>query len=108
MARRMVWLPLVFGLAVGGVHADCSKASAPSIPDGKSASEADMGAAQGAVKAYIASANAYLGCLQTALDSSTASKADKTAMNKQYNVAVDEMQGVAGKWKKAITDFKSR
>jgi len=110
MRHRMARIPLLFalGLAGAGAHAACSKDAAPSIPDGKAASEAEMGAAQAAVKGYIANANAYLACVQTALDSAATPKAEKAALNKQYNATVDEMQAVAGKWKTAITAFKSK
>lgn len=108
MNHRLAWISLCLALASGAAHAACSKESAPSIPDGKSASDADMGAAQAAVKAYIASANAYLSCVQTALDSAATPKAEKATLNKQYNATVDEMQAVAGKWKAAITAFKSK
>lgn len=108
MPRRLVCLPLLFGLVAGGAHATCSKENVPSIPDGKLASEADLRAAQGVVKAYIASADGYLACVQAELDSPSTEASDKAALSEQYNAAVDEMQGVAGKWKKSITDFKSK
>ena len=108
MKKWLGCVPVVLMLAAGGVHAACSKDAPPAIPDGKAASEADMAAAQGAVKAYIASANAFLGCAQKALDSASTPKAEKAALNKQYNATVDEMQDVAGKWKGAITAFKSK
>jgi hypothetical protein len=87
--------------------AACSKEPAPSIPDGKGASEADMGAAQQAVKAYIASANAYLACVQKDIDSASTAKTEKAALNKQYNSTVDEMNGVAAKFNTSIKAYKA-
>ena len=107
MRLLLAGIPLLATLA-GGVEAACSKDAAPAIPDGKSATEADMGAAQAAVKAYIASANAFLSCVQKAIDSGTTAKAEKAALNKQYNATVDEMNGVATQFNASIKAFKSK
>ena len=107
MRLLVAGIPLLAMLA-SGVEAACSKDAAPVIPDGKSASEADMGAAQAAVKAYISSANAFLACVQKEIDSGATAKAEKAALNKQYNTTVDEMNGVAGQFNASIKAFKSK
>ena len=42
---------------------DCAKPSKPAIPDGKTASDDAMKAAQGKVASYITGVNAYLHCM---------------------------------------------
>ena len=108
MSKRMKSLVLVLGLAASGAHAACSKDSAPTIPDGKSASEEQMKAAMTLVKSYVASGNAYLACLQAPLDAEETTPEEKVALTEQYNAAVDEMQAVGGQWKQAVADFKAK
>lgn len=42
---------------------DCARPSKPAIPDGKTASDEAMKAAQGKVASYITGMNAYLHCM---------------------------------------------
>jgi len=100
---------LLLSLTAAAAGAKCTVEDTPSIPDGKTASEAEMGAAQQAVKAFMASSNAYLACLdeEGKAAGSGEAKAMKIARNKAYNAAVDEMNSVAGKFNSAIKAYKS-
>jgi truncated hemoglobin YjbI len=67
-----------------------------------------MTTAQAAVKAYVASGNAYLACMQPALDSADTPAEQKAVLTAEYNAAVDEMQAVAASWKAAVSAFKAK
>ena len=56
-------LPLILLAVSVQVKAECTKATAPDIPDGDAASLEEMVAGQKAVKAFMADGEAYLACL---------------------------------------------
>ena len=90
--------------------AECSKEAAPTIPDGASASEDEMKAGQQAVKAYIASSNAYLECLDAEGVAAGAEELPefKDARVSNYNAAVDEQTAVADSFNAAVKAFKAQ
>ena len=65
--------------------AACNRPASVQVPDGKSAEEAAMKAANGKVVAYVKEANAYIKCLQ-AEEKSAVDEAKKT--NDDYQAAV--------------------
>jgi hypothetical protein len=80
--------------------AGCEQGNPPSIPDGSTASEAEMGTAMKAVKAYIAATQEYQACLEAA----GKGKMDMDAYNKSGEV----MEKVAADFNKQLKTFKSR
>ena len=90
--------------------AECSKEAAPTIPDGASASEDEMKAGQQAVKAYIASSNAYLECLDAEGKAADPEEVQelKDARVSNYNTAVDEQTAVADRFNAAVKAFKAK
>ena len=81
-----------------------------SIPDGSTASEAEMLDGQKLVKAYMAEMDEYLTCLD---EESTALGDDQTddqrAMHvKRHNAAVDAMEKVAASFNEQIRSYKAR
>ena len=64
MRLPMATLTLSLSLFAAAASAECSREAAPAIPDGAVATIDDMKAAQAAVKAYMASGNAFLACLE--------------------------------------------
>ena len=100
-------------------YADCSYPHAPNpIPDGNSATLAQMLAGQKAVQAYNEEMNAYLSCIQLERDSRVAQAADKlTKQQKQeleaieiqkHNAAVDQLHSVADQFNVQVKIFKAK
>src|SRR5512146_388246 len=90
-------------------YADCSYPQAPSqIPDGNTATLAQMLAAQKAVSSYNQEMTAYLSCIQLERDSRVAQAGTQlTKQQKQeleaievqkHNAAVDQLQSVANQF----------
>jgi hypothetical protein len=100
-------------------HADCSYPQAPSpIPDGNTATLAQMLSGQKAVQAYNEQMTAYLSCIQLERDSRVAQGGDKlTKQQKQelaaieiqkHNAAVDQLHSVADQFNAQVKIFKAK
>jgi hypothetical protein len=94
-------------------QAECAFPKAPaSIPDGKTASEAEMLAAMNAFKAYNEEVTAFGACLEDETKSKAAGTAQlmqlKTMQAKKHNAAVAELQGKAKQFNEQVRIFKAR
>ncbi|HVS76624.1 MAG TPA: hypothetical protein VHE11_06790 [Steroidobacteraceae bacterium] len=100
-------------------RADCSYPPAPShIPDGNSATLAQMLAGQKAVQSYNEQMTAYLACIKLERDTRVAQAGDKlTKQQKQEleaieiqknNAAVDQLHAVADQFNAQVKIFKAR
>jgi hypothetical protein len=94
-------------------HADCAYPKAPAtIPNGATATEAEMIAAMEAFKAYDAAVKAYGECLEEETKSKAAGTAQlmqlKTMQAKKLNAAVDELQAKAKQFNEQVRIFKAR
>jgi predicted nucleic acid-binding Zn-ribbon protein len=94
-------------------HADCIYPKAPaSIPDGKSATEAEMLSAMTAFKAYDADVKAFGACLDEETKQKAAGTAQlmqiKTMQSKKLNAAVEELQSKAKEFNEQVRAFKAR
>lgn len=94
-------------------HADCSYPKAPSImPDGRTASEAEMIEAMQAFKSYNDEVTAFGSCLDQETKSKAAGTAQlmqlKTLQMKKHNAAVEELQSKAKVFNEQVRLFKSR
>lgn len=87
----------------GAAHAECTLKDAPVLPDGASAAEAQMVAAQQAVKAYVAETQEYLSCLE--FEGKGRAGGDWT---KKYNDASTRMEKLAADFNKQLRAFKSK
>jgi len=111
-----VWLRVVAITALGfslSAHAECPFPKAPAtIPDGKTASEAEMLAAMNAFKTYNEQVNAFGGCLdQESHDKSTPTAQLmqlKTMQSRKLNAAVDELKEKAKAFNEQVRIYKSR
>jgi hypothetical protein len=96
-------------LAMPGMAA-CPYPDDVSIPDGSTASEAEMLDGQKMVKAYMAEMEDYLECLDeesAALGENETE--DQQAMHvKRHNAAVDAMEKVAASFNEQIRSYKAR
>jgi hypothetical protein len=106
----------------GTAEAACVYPQAPqSLPNGNTATEADMKAANGQIKDYVKSVQeTYLQCLDkekndaiAALDNTDPEYPQKKAaleaiQAKKNNAAVDELQALATRWNAEIKAFKEK
>jgi hypothetical protein len=94
-------------------HADCSYPKAPAaMPDGKTASEAEMIEAMKAFKAYNEEVTAFATCLDVETKNKAAGTAQlmqlKTLQMKKHNAAVDELQQKAKVFNEQVRLYKAR
>ena len=110
MRLPMATLTLSLSLFAAAATAECSREAAPAIPDGTVATLEDMKAAQGVVKAYMASGTAYLACLDEEGKAAGEEEAveAKAARVSSYNAAVDEQTDVANRFNAALQAYKAR
>ena len=100
-------------------YADCQYPQAPGhLPDGNTATLAEMLAAQKTVQSYNEQMTAYLSCIRLERDSRVAQAGDKlTKKQKQEleaieiqknNAAVDQLHSVADQFNAQVKIFKAR
>lgn len=110
LLRTVAILSLVCAFSA---HAECAFPKAPaSVPDGKTATEAEMVAAMTAFKAYNEEVNAFGACLDGETKEKSAGTAQlmqlKTMQSKKLNAAVAELQGKAKLFNEQVRAFKAR
>ncbi len=119
MKSLLTAMALAAALLAPAAHADCTYPQAPSqIPDGNTATLAQMLAAQKAVSSYNQQMMAYLSCIQLERDSRVAQAgAQLTKQQKQeleaieiqkHNAAVDQLHAVADQFNAQVRIFKAR
>ena len=104
-------------LCAAPVHAACTYPTAPEkLPDGSTATMAEMVAAQKAVKQFDEQINAYTACIKLEEDAQLKgdklTDAQKKAIEAQQaqknNAAVDADQAIADRFNEQIRIFKAR
>jgi len=94
-------------------HAECAYPKAPALmPDGKTASEAEMIEAMKAFKTYNEEVTAFGSCLDEETKNKAAGTAQlmqlKTLQMKKHNAAVDELQAKAKLFNEQVRLYKAR
>mgnify|MGYP005811839049 CR=1 FL=1 len=105
-----VALSILLAGMVSTAHAACEYPSEVQIPDGKSATQAEISAASAAVKKYLADMEAYTACLDSeaaALPADLKTPEAKALHIKRYNAAVDAMEGAASRFNEELRAFKA-
>jgi len=123
------FFPLTVSLAVcaaGSAYADCTYPTAPDkLPDGRTATMAEMVTAQKAVKQFDSDINAYIACIKLEYDDSVKKVAikpgDKPTADQQkamaelervqiqrHNAALDADQSVADRFNEQVRIFKAK
>lgn len=90
--------------------AACTYPPEVSVPDGKSATETEMKAANAAVKEYMATVESYLDCLdeeEKALGE-TVTEEQKNVHTQRHNAAVDALNTVAQRYNEQVLAYKNR
>ncbi len=105
----------VMALVCANAQADCVYPKAPAtVPNGTTATEAEMAAAAGAFKQYNADVTAYLACLQdeTAAKSAGVSTGQalqiKSMQSKKHNSAVDDLESNVARFNEQVRAFKNK
>jgi len=114
MIRRFIAAAVVTAFTLPA-FGDCpTPGAAPVLPDGASATEADMLEGQAAVKDFVSETEEFLNCLdreREALAKDRKTKIDpavEEATLVKYNTAVDEMQRIADGFNEQIRAYRSQ
>ena len=89
--------------------AACEAPSPVAMPDGSKSTRDQMLAAQAQVKAYQASMNEFIACIDSELDAQGEKAPDefKSLMVSRHNAAVAEMEGVAAAFNDQIKAYRA-
>ncbi len=111
MQKFMMTAVLGIAFAVSNpAEAACEYPADVALPDGAKSSEAEMNAASGVVKKYIADMDAYMACLdaeEAALPVEQQTPETKAMHIKRHNAAVDAMEATAGRFNEQIKAYKA-
>ena len=104
--------------AASSAVAACPLATAPSVPDGATASLKDMTTAHTAFQAFDAATNSYLHCVDSAIDSiakqfaAVASQDDLHSLQafgaRAHDTAIDQEQAVADQFNSQVRSYKAK
>lgn len=117
--RTLSGMILTALLATSYANAECVYPQAPAaMPDGNTATEAEMVAGMKAVKEYNAAVTAYLSCLDMEMQSRiTEAGPDapsdqivqiKSIHSKRHNAAVEELETHATRFNEQVRAYKAR
>lgn len=110
MSRIAVPAAIAFAAALLAplAQAACTYPPEVTIPDGKTATKADMQAANGAVKEYMAKVEDYLACLdkEEADLGEAVTDEQKQLHTSRHNAAVDALNAVAARYNEQVQAFK--
>ena len=104
---------ILFAAAVHATELDtsaCVFPDTPEVPDGETASEADMASGSAAVRAYVGDTQAGLDCLSAAEEAMGEEITDeqRAKIVETYNTGVDEMTAVVERFNEQIRIYKAR
>ena len=117
MSRLVAAIAFVTFIGAAGSTQACDKPKPVAIPNGLTATEAEMISADQAIKLYMADVNAYTECLESDTQSLRAGASRSSLVSAQsrenqliakHNAAVENMERVAEKFNEAVADYKSR
>jgi hypothetical protein len=96
--------------AAGADLSKCAFPEVPTVPDGTSATEEEMGAAAAEVRAYVDATQAGLNCLGD-LEASLGEEItdeQRQSIVASYNTHVDQLNATANAYNEAVRAFKAR
>lgn len=116
--NRLIKIAFGISLIFGGqaVFA-CDYPDRVLVPNGNTATKADMVAGQRGVKAYVAAMEVYLDCIIEEEKATRETIGDLEAdveqeredmLNKKYNAAVDEMERLAAQFNAEVQAYKAK
>ena len=86
----------------------CEPPAAPKLPDGSTASQDEMLAAQREVRRFIAAAETYLQCLTTVIDDEERGADERNAAVGEHNRMIAAMEQIAAAFNERIRIFRAR
>lgn len=102
------------GFSSAAMADDCVRPTAPSVPNGATASKEEMISAKHAITKYVAESDSYIACVD-ALDAKIPAnlkpedaKTQHVALITRHNAAVDEQQAVANQFNNAVKAYKAK
>ncbi len=97
-----------FLLFSAGANANCTFPSSLEIPDGSTASEAELVASQTAIKQYMASAEEYIACLDGEAEAigPEITEDQVRIRDMRHDAAVDEMEKLAAAFNAEVRAYK--
>ncbi len=100
---------LLTGMLAINAHAACDFPANVEVPDGKTATEAELVAAQSVVKQYMANVESYLVCIdEEAKALGPEITEDQIRIrDMRHNAAVDEMERLAADFNAQIRAFRA-
>ncbi|MFV3073786.1 hypothetical protein [Niveispirillum fermenti] len=101
MKKAILITTFVSCLFVPAAFAACEQGEPPSLPDGSTATEAEMGQAVQQVKAYIAATEEYQACL------TAEGRRGKMDID-SYNKSTERMERLAAAFNRQLKAYKSR
>ena len=111
MTRLALVLFTGIGLLVTGLaRADCAYPKEITVPDGNTATEAEMKAAFADIKKYNADVESYLACMDEDEKKlgDTVTDEQKKLHVERHNAAVDALNAVAARYNEQVQIFKKR
>jgi len=101
---------LVLALFGSAAYAACSFPVPMQVPNGEYATEEEMVATQARVKEFMATAEAYLACLDEEIAALTEEPSEEQLRirDMRHNAAVDEMEKLAAEFNAQVRVFKKR
>ena len=110
MIKTALLVPALAALLPLAGRAACSYPAEVTVPNGKTATEEEMAAAQATVKDYLGALEAYQKCIdaeEQALGDS-ATDEQKAIHLKRYNASVDAMNAMAARYNDEVRAYKAR
>lgn len=101
MKKAILITTILSAFLVPAAFAGCEQGEPPALPDGSTATEAQMADAVKAVKSYIAATEEYQACLTA--------EGKRGKMDVEgYNKSTERMEKLAANFNKQLKAFKSR
>lgn len=107
---RLLPALILAAMLAPAAEAACEYPGEPQLPDGKTATEADMNTAAAAVKKYVADMEAYANCLDAefaALPVEQQTPEAKSLVNKRFNAAEDAKVAAANAFNEQLRAYKA-
>lgn len=113
MTRTMISACALLLFATAANADECARPDTPTVPDGSTASHADMVAAQQAVQGFLAEADEYRACLQEQSRAigeaeTEEQEARQAALTEAFNGTVDEMHAIGDAFNESVQAFNAQ
>lgn len=110
IVRLALWALLCTTATAQAAQIDCAKPEVPVVPDGATATEADLAEAGAAVRTFIEAGQGYLACLEEkeAAYGDAITAEQQSLINAIYNATVETMETAAAQYNEAIGIFRAR